>query len=290
MRLDFLEAGEIVTTHGVRGEVKVLPWSDGPEFLLDFKRVRIEGAEYKIESCRIQKNCNLIKLQGVETMEQAQALHGKILEIYRADTPKDVIFAAELIGMEVYEGENSLGKITDGDSVVFYNFGEVGQNENERIVGGFDFYDNQLIGEVEFLNENTVVVVSENILSFYTIKEYPKLIKNVEIEYDIEQIFYSEKNIAYIYTNDNHKKVICVYNTEGDEVFGSEISDIYSAFEFTDKGIVMYGKDKFRIITEKGKEKYEGNFETEISQIVPLNSNEDYLFITIEKLHKVKMK
>ena len=113
MRLDFLEAGEIVTTHGVRGEVKVLPWADGPDFLLDFKRVRIEGAEYKIESCRIQKTCNLVKLQGVDTMEQAQALHGKILEIYRADAPSDVIFAAELIDMEVYEGENLLGKITD---------------------------------------------------------------------------------------------------------------------------------------------------------------------------------
>ena len=67
-----------------------------------------------------------------------------------------------------------------------------------------------------------------------------------------------------------------------DEVFDSEISDTYTSFEFTSKGIMMYGKDEFRIVSEKGKEKYEGRFETEISQIVPLNSNEDYLFITIE--------
>ena len=50
MKLEFLEAGEIVTTHGVRGEVKVLPWADGPEFLLGFKRVRIGNTEYKIEN------------------------------------------------------------------------------------------------------------------------------------------------------------------------------------------------------------------------------------------------
>ena len=64
MRLQFVEAGEIVSTHGIRGEVKVLPWGDSPEFLLEFARVRIAGADYKVESCRVQKTCNLLKLQG----------------------------------------------------------------------------------------------------------------------------------------------------------------------------------------------------------------------------------
>lgn len=175
-------------------------------------------------------------------------------------------------------------------SVVFYNFGEVGQNENERIVGGFDFYDGQLVGEVEFINENTVVAVSENIISFYTIKEYPKLIRNIDIEHRIEQILYSEEKIAYVYTDDNHKKNLCAYNAEGEKLFISEIKDNYTSFEFTRKGIIMYGKDEFRLISDNGKEKYKDRFETEISHIIPLNSNEDYLFITIEKLHKVKLK
>ena len=113
MKLEFLEAGEIVTTHGVRGEVKVLPWADGPDFLLEFDRVRIENTEYKIESCRVQKSCNLVKLQGVDTMEDAQALRGKVLQIYRRDVDDEVIFAAELVGMDVFAGEELLGKITD---------------------------------------------------------------------------------------------------------------------------------------------------------------------------------
>ena len=99
MKLQFLEAGEIVTTHGVRGEMKVLPWADGPDFLCDFNRVRIDGTEYKVESCRIQKTCNLLKVQGVDTVEAAQTLRGKTVEVYREDAPKDLIFVAELIGM-----------------------------------------------------------------------------------------------------------------------------------------------------------------------------------------------
>ena len=113
MKLQFLEAGEIVTTHGVRGEMKVLPWADGPDFLLDFTRVRIGGMDYKVESCRVQKTCNLLKLRGVDTMEEAQAMRGKTVEVYRADAPKDMIFVAELIGMPVYADGVQIGTITD---------------------------------------------------------------------------------------------------------------------------------------------------------------------------------
>ncbi len=113
MKLEFLEAGEIVTVHGVRGEVKVLPWSDGPEFLTQFRRVRIAGRDYEVEQCRVQKTCDLLKLRGVDTVEAGQALRGKIVEIYRQDAPKDLIFAAELIGMTVLCDGAELGKITE---------------------------------------------------------------------------------------------------------------------------------------------------------------------------------
>lgn len=113
MKLQFIEAGEIVTTHGVRGEVKVLPWLDTPEDLCGFTRCRLGGKEYAIESCRVQKTCNLVKLSGVDTMEAAQALRGKVLELYRADMDGDVIFAAELTGMEVFADGKSIGRITD---------------------------------------------------------------------------------------------------------------------------------------------------------------------------------
>ena len=113
MRLQFIEAGEIVTTHGVKGEVKVLPWVDAPDILCEFDRCRIDGVEYTIESCRIQKTCNLVKLTGVDTMEAAQAMRGKVMELYREDIDEEVIFAAELIGMQVLCDGSELGKITD---------------------------------------------------------------------------------------------------------------------------------------------------------------------------------
>ena len=113
MKLQFIEAGEIVTTHGVRGEMKVLPWVDSPEVLCEFDRVRIDGKEYEVESCRIQKSCNLLKVKGVDTMEAAQAMRGKTVELYREDIDDEVIFAAELIGVEVFADGICIGKIRE---------------------------------------------------------------------------------------------------------------------------------------------------------------------------------
>jgi len=113
MKVQFLDAGEIVSTHGVRGEMKVLPWSDGPDFLLDFNRVCIQDNEYAVESCRVQKTCNLLKLNGVDTIDDAQLLRGKTVRVYRYDAPEDMIFVAELIGVQVFEHDQLIGQITE---------------------------------------------------------------------------------------------------------------------------------------------------------------------------------
>ena len=113
MKLQYIEAGEIVTTHGIRGEVKVLCWLDDPEMLCEFDRCRIDGREVIMEQIRVQKTCNLVKLQGVDTMEAAQLLRGKTIELYREDIDDEVIFAAELMGMEVQCDGKTIGKVRE---------------------------------------------------------------------------------------------------------------------------------------------------------------------------------
>ena len=112
MRLPFIEAGEIVNTHGVRGEIKMLPWLDSPEDMRGFTRCRIGGKDYAITACRVQNTCDLLKLEGVDTMEAAQALRGKTVTLYREDMDEDVIFAGDLIGMEVFSQAERIGELT----------------------------------------------------------------------------------------------------------------------------------------------------------------------------------
>ena len=115
MKQQYLEAGQIVSTHGIRGDVRVLPWADGPEFLTLFDRVYLKGREYAVEAARIQKTCVLLKLRGVDTMEAAQALRNTVVEVNRDDVElkEGTYFIADLIGLPVFAEGKQIGKVKE---------------------------------------------------------------------------------------------------------------------------------------------------------------------------------
>ena len=116
MEKQFLEAGEIVSTHGIQGEVKILPWADGPEFLLKFREFYIDGKTVAVQSSRIHKTCVLAKLEGIDDPEAATLLRGKRVSIDRSKVklPKGTVFIADLLGCRVITEEgDEIGKIKD---------------------------------------------------------------------------------------------------------------------------------------------------------------------------------
>ena len=116
MQKQFLEAGEIVSTHGIQGEVKILPWADGPEFLLNFDTYYIKGKPQRVLSSRVHKTCVLAKLEGIDTPEQASLLRGQVISIDRAavSLPKGSVFIADLIGCRALDEDGQeLGTIRE---------------------------------------------------------------------------------------------------------------------------------------------------------------------------------
>ena len=112
----FLEAGEVVGTHGIQGEVKILPWADGPEFLLGFKTLYLNGKPYAVRSSRVHKTCVLAKLEGIDTPEQATLLRKQVVTVDRTGVklPDGAVFIADLIGCRALDDDgNEFGKITD---------------------------------------------------------------------------------------------------------------------------------------------------------------------------------
>ena len=96
----YLEAGKIVNTHGVRGEVKIEAWADTPEFLCGFDTVYIDGQAVDLRSARVHGNFVIASLDGVENINAAMALKGKIVCIDRSDVrlPAGRVFVADIIG------------------------------------------------------------------------------------------------------------------------------------------------------------------------------------------------
>ena len=115
MKQQYLQTGKIVSTHGVRGEVKLLPWADSPEFLLQFHTLYLDGKPFRVEQSRVQKTCVLLKLEGIDTVEAASGLRDKIVSIARADArlPEGSVFIADLLGLPVYDGDVLLGRLTE---------------------------------------------------------------------------------------------------------------------------------------------------------------------------------
>ena len=88
MPKEYLECGKIVTTHGVRGEVKVQPWCDGPEFLGQFGTLYLDAAgtrPVKVLSAKVAGNMSVLKLEGLDTPEEARNWRGRVLYLRRAD-------------------------------------------------------------------------------------------------------------------------------------------------------------------------------------------------------------
>lgn len=115
MKQRFLEAGEIVGTHGVRGEVKILPWADGPEFLELFDTIYLDGQPREVELCRVHKTMVLCKLRGIDSVEDAQKLRGKVVQVDREglELEDGAVFIADLIGLPVFSGGVRLGTLSE---------------------------------------------------------------------------------------------------------------------------------------------------------------------------------
>lgn len=114
----YLEIGKVVSTHGLRGELRVDPWCDSPQFLCQFKTLYLKKGETKLSvSSRPHKAIAIVKAKGIDTIEEAEKLRGRVLYINRSDArlAPGEYFIQDLMGLDVIDIDTSksYGKITD---------------------------------------------------------------------------------------------------------------------------------------------------------------------------------
>jgi len=112
----FIEAGEIVGTHGIKGQVKINPWADSPKFLTKFKTLYIDGKPVKVISTSVHKTNVIAELEGIDDINKAMTYKGKIVSINRDDAhlPKGSYFITDIIGSVVVDEEgNEIGKLVE---------------------------------------------------------------------------------------------------------------------------------------------------------------------------------
>ena len=115
---EYVEAGRIVNTHGVNGEVKIEVWLDSPEFFRTFRRLYLGGEERKILSARPHKQFVIARIESVDDLGAAMALKGKTVEILRADAhlKEGEFFVQDILGFRVVDEEGKeVGTLVDAE-------------------------------------------------------------------------------------------------------------------------------------------------------------------------------
>lgn len=160
MKKQFLEAGKIVGTHGVRGMVRIQPWSDDCEFLTNFKSFYIDSnGENMFEAVTVRPHGRVIiaAFKGIDTLELAEKLRGKILYIKRDDAKleKDRYFIDELIGCNVFDADSGikLGILNDVSKTGANDVWHVINAKREYLVPAID----DVIVSVDIDEENIIL-------------------------------------------------------------------------------------------------------------------------------------
>lgn len=139
---EYLEVGQIVGTHGVRGEMRVNPWADSPEFLKQFKTLYYDNSgekSVKVISARPHGNVVILKLEGVDTVETASAMRNRVLFMKRADArlAKGSYFISELIGCDVFDADDdsiNYGTLSDVSETGANDVWHITRNGKEYLI------------------------------------------------------------------------------------------------------------------------------------------------------------
>ena len=161
MKKDYIESGKFVGTHGVRGGLRVQPWCDTPEFLCQFKALFLKEKDgfsaVKVKSSKPHGNVVLMEIDGVNSMDEAEALRGKIIYIERKSLKLEEgqYLISDLIGAEVFHADSNekLGEISDVSKTGANDVWHINRNGKEYLIPVID----DVVLKVD-IDENKVII------------------------------------------------------------------------------------------------------------------------------------
>jgi len=173
--------------------------------------------------------------------------------------------------------------------VVYYNFKD-GDTEKESYQVTEDVYKNVVMPETFFVNSRRSVLVGNSFFMIYEGKETPTLFKTVEIEKKIQSVFYDKNYIGFVLKNAGEEKSeLRLYNMNGEQKMSKTFIGEYSNILISDGNILMFDGGKCAIFSSWGVQKFEGEVEMNIKEILPLSGINMYLLISNDGMEEVRL-
>ena len=174
--------------------------------------------------------------------------------------------------------------------VAFYNFGDVGQNEDDRIVSGYK-YEGVVVPQIQYLSNNRSIALKDNGFTIYQGSQIPKEVKTIETDKEIVSTFYDDDMVGLVFKNDSKDKqyIMEVYNTaDGKLKFKEDFNIPYTTIKLSGGNILMYNSSQICVMNSRGVQKYLGSVDGTIKDFFKIGMNR-YLLVLDSGVDVIKL-
>lgn len=189
----------------------------------------------------------------------------------------------------------SILDINDGNlksTVAFYNYGSVGQNVSDNLVGANSISD-MVIPELEFTSNDSMVAFGDSKILLFEGTQKPQMIGEVPIEKQAKAVFHNENYIGIVFSNEDEAVThhLLVYDLKGKLVIEKDFDLDYTSIEFlSNNEICIMSENACDIYSIKGIYKFHYEFKQNLYKVVPGGMGLNYTFILRDATEKVRLK
>ncbi|MBP1755708.1 MAG: hypothetical protein H6Q59_2106 [Firmicutes bacterium] len=264
---------QIFDANGIAGSISTV-----------YNIIKVEISQKGVVAALLEtKGSNSIKLYDVDGTELAEIATNVVENGY----PIDITLSND--------GEKlitSYLSVTTGELIgiaTFYNFGEVGQNWTDRMVGAYNF-NGMVAPRVAFINNSTACVFKENGFMMFGYSEMPSLIKEITFEKNIDSILYNEEYAgAVLETGETGYHELIIYNLKGEKVLDKKLDFDYTNIYLEDNEIIMYDNVSCIIMKMNGTVKFNYTFDSNIAALYPVNDISQYILASDKAISRISL-
>ena len=174
--------------------------------------------------------------------------------------------------------------------VAFYNFGDIGQSEDDHIVSGYT-YEGVVIPQIEYIDAARSVALKDNGFTTYSGAQIPKESTTVEVKKEIVSTFFDENTIGLVFKSGKKDKqyTMQVYGIDGALRFEKEFNIPYTTIKMSDGCILMYNSSQICVMNGRGAERYNGMIDGTINNFFKIGWNK-YMLVLDNGVNVIKFK
>ena len=172
------------------------------------------------------------------------------------------------------------------NQLTFYNFGEVGSNYVDRLVG-LKLYEDRLVADVEFAGNDTVVAFSDKGINIFSMEEYEEEGASINITDTIRSVAVSDEYIGVVTTNAQNSDTVTIYKLDGDKEASKQLAESYEHFVISGSDMIFYGGTSLYIVRIGGNDKAVITMSMDINGVYPVDDKRTYMIIGEKSLQTI---